>query len=86
MAYVIVPDPFSACLWCESRKRVWPCETSMELQQQLVNMRHHVATKDEIIGDEDVRGCEKVNKIWSLMSCLTKIKVVHIAMYLSLHS
>ena len=64
MAYVIVPGPFSVRLWRASRKWVWPCKTSMELQQQLVNMRHHVATKGEIIGDEDVRGCEKVNKIW----------------------
>ena len=42
-------------------------------------------TKGEIMGDEDVRGCKKINKIWSLMSCPTTIEAIHIAMYLSLY-
>ena len=47
-----------------------------------VNQYASPYTKGEILGDKDACGCKKINKIWSLMNCLTKIKAVHIAMYI----
>ena len=38
-AYVIVPDPLSACLGRGSRKRVWPREITMEAFYSLIKLQ-----------------------------------------------
>ena len=39
---------------------------------------HHIEKSKVSQGDEDANPYEKINKIWSLMSCLTIIEAAHV--------